>query len=96
MLRFPRLRPDLRLLKSPFWLRQLMLRLTPAVHHRGQLSSYLRPMGARVPSIYGPSGDDPGCECTISSESMDGDSLVSPIVPQGAGGRSVRRNQTQQ
>ena len=31
-----------------------------AIHHRGQLSSYLRPMGAKVPSIYGPSGDDPG------------------------------------
>jgi uncharacterized damage-inducible protein DinB len=27
------------------------------VHHRGQLSSYIRPMGGRVPSIYGPSGD---------------------------------------
>jgi uncharacterized damage-inducible protein DinB len=31
-----------------------------AVHHRGQLSTYLRPMGSTVPSIYGPSGDDPG------------------------------------
>jgi uncharacterized damage-inducible protein DinB len=28
------------------------------VHHRGQLSSYLRPMGAKVPSIYGPSADE--------------------------------------
>jgi uncharacterized damage-inducible protein DinB len=28
-----------------------------SVHHRGQLSSYLRPMGAKVPGIYGPSGD---------------------------------------
>ncbi len=28
-------------------------------HHRGQLSAYLRPMGAKVPSIYGPSGDEP-------------------------------------
>jgi uncharacterized damage-inducible protein DinB len=34
--------------------------LLDAIHHRGQLSSYLRPMGAKVPSIYGPSGDDPG------------------------------------
>jgi uncharacterized damage-inducible protein DinB len=34
--------------------------LFDAVHHRGQLSSYLRPMGGKVPSIYGPSGDDPG------------------------------------
>jgi uncharacterized damage-inducible protein DinB len=28
-----------------------------AIHHRGQLSAYLRPMGAKVPSIYGPSAD---------------------------------------
>ena len=34
--------------------------LFDAIHHRGQLSSYLRPMGAKVPSIYGPSEDDPG------------------------------------
>lgn len=34
--------------------------LFDAIHHRGQLSSYLRPMGATVPSIYGPSADDPG------------------------------------
>ena len=30
------------------------------VHHRGQLTSYLRPMGAKVPAIYGPSADDQG------------------------------------
>lgn len=30
------------------------------VHHRGQLSSYIRPMGGKVPSIYGPSADDNG------------------------------------
>ncbi len=30
------------------------------VHHRGQLTSYLRPMGGKVPSIYGPSADDSG------------------------------------
>ena len=34
--------------------------LFDAIHHRGQLSTYLRPMGSKVPSIYGPSGDDPG------------------------------------
>jgi uncharacterized damage-inducible protein DinB len=34
--------------------------LFDAIHHRGQLSTYLRPMGAKVPAIYGPSGDDPG------------------------------------
>jgi uncharacterized damage-inducible protein DinB len=31
-----------------------------AIHHRGQLSSYIRPMGGKVPSIYGPSADDSG------------------------------------
>lgn len=31
--------------------------LLDAIHHRGQLSTYLRPMGGTVPSIYGPSGD---------------------------------------
>jgi uncharacterized damage-inducible protein DinB len=29
------------------------------IHHRGQLSSYLRAMGAKVPSIYGGSADEP-------------------------------------
>lgn len=28
------------------------------IHHRGQLSVYLRPMGAKVPSMYGESHDD--------------------------------------
>ncbi len=28
-----------------------------SVHHRGQLSTYLRPMGGNVPGIYGPSAD---------------------------------------
>ncbi len=34
--------------------------LLDAIHHRGQLTTYLRPMGSKVPSIYGPSADDPG------------------------------------
>jgi len=29
------------------------------IHHRGQLSCYLRPMGSKVPSIYGGSADEP-------------------------------------
>ena len=29
-----------------------------SIHHRGQLSAYLRPMGAKVPAIYGMSADD--------------------------------------
>jgi uncharacterized damage-inducible protein DinB len=31
--------------------------LFDAIHHRGQLSAYLRPMGGTVPAIYGPSAD---------------------------------------
>jgi uncharacterized damage-inducible protein DinB len=27
------------------------------IHHRGQLSTHIRPQGGKVPSIYGPSGD---------------------------------------
>ena len=27
-------------------------------HHRGQMTVYLRLLGAKVPSIYGPSADD--------------------------------------
>lgn len=30
-----------------------------AIHHRGQLSAYLRPMGGKVPAIYGGSADEP-------------------------------------
>ncbi len=32
--------------------------LLDQIHHRGQLSTYLRPMGAKVPAIYGPSADE--------------------------------------
>ena len=38
-------------------LNYLSLMVRHSVHHRGQLSAYLRPMGAKVPGIYGPSGD---------------------------------------
>ena len=33
--------------------------LSMSIHHRGQLSVYLRMAGGKVPSIYGPSGDEP-------------------------------------
>jgi uncharacterized damage-inducible protein DinB len=39
-------------------IRFLQLALSHLIHHRGQLSAYLRPMGSKVPSIYGPSGDE--------------------------------------
>ncbi len=35
----------------------LQFGLLHAVHHRGQLSTYLRPIGGRVPAIYGESYD---------------------------------------
>jgi uncharacterized damage-inducible protein DinB len=38
-----------------FW-----LGLFDAIHHRGQLSSYIRPMGGKVPAIFGASSDDAG------------------------------------
>jgi uncharacterized damage-inducible protein DinB len=37
----------------------LWIALFDFVHHRGQLSTYIRPMGGKVPSIYGPSADEP-------------------------------------
>ena len=38
----------------------VQLILNHTIHHRGQLSTYLRPMGAKVPSLYGPSYDAGG------------------------------------
>ena len=35
----------------------LSMAVKHSVHHRGQLSSYLRAMGGKVPGIYGPSAD---------------------------------------
>jgi uncharacterized damage-inducible protein DinB len=35
----------------------LAMTVKHSVHHRGQLSTYLRPMGSAVPGIYGPSAD---------------------------------------
>ncbi len=35
----------------------LAMALKHSVHHRGQLSTYLRAMGGKVPGIYGPSAD---------------------------------------
>ena len=37
----------------------LWLMLLDSIHHRGQLSVYVRMAGGKVPSIYGPSADDP-------------------------------------
>ena len=37
----------------------LMVLNNHGIHHRGQLASYLRPMGSKVPMIYGGSFDEP-------------------------------------
>jgi len=37
----------------------LWLMLNDMIHHRGQFSVYLRIAGGKVPSIYGPSKDEP-------------------------------------
>jgi hypothetical protein len=56
-----------------------------AIHHRGQLSAYLRPRG-RVPSIYGPSADERGCNspknqpCDPKMLAMDDEEIIA-IVP---------------
>ena len=38
-----------------------------SIHHRGQLAVYLRPMGAKCPSIYGGSYDEPWVPAEASS-----------------------------
>ncbi len=37
----------------------LWMMMMDTIHHRGQFSIYLRMADGRVPSIYGPSGDEP-------------------------------------
>jgi len=37
----------------------LNLMISHSIHHRGQLSTYLRPMGSKIPRIYGGSADEP-------------------------------------
>ncbi len=44
------------ILQRPAWF-FLQVGLMHTVHHRGQLSTYLRPMGGKVPAIYGESYD---------------------------------------
>ncbi len=37
----------------------MMMMLFDQIHHRGQMSVYIRMAGGKVPSVYGPSADDP-------------------------------------
>ena len=39
-----------------------------SIHHRGELATYLRPMGSKVPSIYGGSYDEPFMPAGVSEE----------------------------
>jgi uncharacterized damage-inducible protein DinB len=43
--------------KTPRWV-MIQDTINHWAHHRGQLTVYLRLLGAKVPSIYGPSADD--------------------------------------
>jgi uncharacterized damage-inducible protein DinB len=36
----------------------LNMAVNHSIHHRGQLTTHIRPMGGKVPSIYGPSYED--------------------------------------
>lgn len=63
--------PDARLFEtSPFFagpgkvanlpnVELMWMMLSDQIHHRGQLSVYVRMSGGKVPSIYGPSADEP-------------------------------------
>lgn len=44
--------------RSRAWI--FLRRLNHSTHHRGQLIVYLRILGARVPSVYGPTADTDG------------------------------------
>ena len=37
----------------------MLMMLFDQIHHRGQLTVYIRLAGGKVPSVYGPSADDP-------------------------------------
>jgi uncharacterized damage-inducible protein DinB len=39
-----------------------------SIHHRGELATYLRPMGSKVPAIYGGSYDEPFRPPAVSDE----------------------------
>jgi uncharacterized damage-inducible protein DinB len=48
----------------------LQFSLNHSIHHRGQLSVYLRPMGVKVPSIYGESYDDAQARKAASAQTV--------------------------
>ncbi len=52
----------------------LRLMMSHTIHHRGQLSMYLRPMGAKVPAIYGESYDT--AQARLAKEGNTGQAAV--------------------
>ena len=52
-------------------IRLIQIILNHTIHHRGQLSTYLRPIGAKVPSIYGPSYDAGGFSGAVRTQASD-------------------------
>ena len=46
----------------------LQIGLLHSIHHRGQLSTYLRPMGGKVPAIYGESYDSAEAKKAAAAE----------------------------
>jgi uncharacterized damage-inducible protein DinB len=64
-----------------------------SVHHRGQLSMYLRPMGAKVPAIYGESFDSAEARKAAQKLMHDGDEDSAlrgqSAVDRGHGGDAV-------
>ena len=67
LMRVRELTPEQLLTPVPFFnfmneplFRYLLLVNNHSIHHRGQLATYIRPAGGKVPGIYGPSADEPG------------------------------------
>jgi hypothetical protein len=57
----------------------LNIAIRHSVHHRGQLSAYLRPMGARVPAIYVEDGRQ---SCPIGAPTSPSPEWMETTCPQ--------------
>jgi hypothetical protein len=65
----------------------LNIAIRHSVHHRGQLSAYVRSMGAKVPAIYVESADEPfppGAESIASAKQSKGPAPQPNERPAGA------------
>jgi hypothetical protein len=70
--------------------RLLWIALFDAVRHGGQLSAYIRPMGGKVPSIYGPSADSAARQLFTRGFSI----RTIPSTPQMGGNRPASTTPT--